>query len=160
MLPYVKTAAVSALAATSIFIGSLAPAQAFGDRERAFLQGIAAAVIVDKLITEGQRPRRQQPVYVAPPVTFVPQEPVYVPRPVQTSIYHTPAARAFNSYSRAERVAIQRRLAAMGYYRSGIDGSFGPGTYNAVVAYAQDAGQASSLGGTNTAFGVYDGLIY
>lgn len=160
MLPYVKTAAVSAIAATSIFMGSLAPAHAFGDRERAFLQGIATAVIVDKLITEGQRPRRQQPVYVAPPVTFVPQEPAYHPRPVQTSIYQTPAARAFNSYSRAERVAIQRRLSALGYYRSGIDGSFGPGTYNAVVAYARDAGQASSLGGTNTAFGVYDGLIY
>jgi hypothetical protein len=160
MLPYVKTAAVSAIAATSILMGSLAPAQAFGDRERAFLQGIATAVIVDKLITEGQRPRQQAPVYVAPPVTFVPQEPVYVPRPVQTSIYHTPAARAFNAYSRAERVAIQRRLAALGYYRSGIDGSFGPGTYNAVVAYARDAGQANSLGGTNTAFGVYDGLIY
>jgi Putative peptidoglycan binding domain len=160
MLPYVKTAAVSAIAATSIFMGSLAPAQAFGDRERAFLQGIATAVIVDKLI-EGQRPRRQQPVYVAPPpVAFVPQQPVYQQHPVQISIYQTPAARAFNSYSRAERVAIQRRLAALGYYRSGIDGSFGPGTYNAVVAYARDAGQASSLGGTNTAFGVYDGLIY
>jgi hypothetical protein len=157
MLPYVKTAAVSAIAATSIFIGSLTPAQAFGDRERAFLQGIATAVIVDKLITEGQRPRYQAP---PPVVTYVPQQPVYVPQPVQTSIYHTPAARAFNSYSRAERVAIQRRLAALGYYRSGIDGSFGPGTYNAVVAYARDAGQSSSLSGTNTAFGVYDGLIY
>lgn len=159
MLPYVKTAAVSAVAATSIFIGSVIPAQAFGERERAFLQGIATAVIVDKLI-EGQRPRRQQPVYVAPPVTFVPQEPAYHPRPVQISIYQTPAARAFNSYSRSERVAIQRRLSAMGYYRSGIDGSFGPGTYNAVVAYARDAGQGDSLRGTNTAFGVYDALIY
>lgn len=158
MLPYVKTAAISALAATSIFMGSFAPAHAFGDRERAFLQGVATAVIVDKLISQ---PRRQQPVYVAPPVTFVPQEPVYQPRPTHTtSIYQTPAARAFNSYSRAERVAIQRRLAAMGYYRSGIDGSFGPGTYNAVTAYARDAGQGASLRGTNTAFGVYDGLIY
>jgi hypothetical protein len=159
MLPYVKTAAVSAIAATSIFMGSLTPAQAFGDRERAFLQGIATAVIVDKLI-ETQRPRRQAPVYVAPPVTFVPDQPTYHPRPVQTSIYQTPAARAFNSYGYSERVAIQRRLAALGYYRSGIDGAFGPGTYNAVVAYARDAGQGSSLGGTNTAFGVYDGLIY
>jgi peptidoglycan hydrolase-like protein with peptidoglycan-binding domain len=101
-------------------------------------------------------------VYQAPPVvTFVPQEQVYVPRPTHTvSIYQTPAARAFNSYSRAERVAIQRRLAVLGYYRSGIDGSFGPGTYNAVLAYARDAGQGDSLRGTNTAFGVYDGLIY
>ena len=158
MLPYVKTAAVSAIAATSIFIGSLAPAQAFGDRERAFLQGVAAAVIIDKLTSQPRRPA--PPVYVAPPVTFVPQQPVYQQHPVQISIYQTPAARAFNSYSRAERIAIQRRLAQLGYYRSGIDGSFGPGTYNAVVAYAQDAGQGSSLGGTNTAFGVYDGLIY
>lgn len=157
MLPNVKTAAVSAIAATAIFVGSLAPAQAFGDRERSFLQGVAAAVLVDKLITETRRPRYQAP----PIVTFVPQQPVYAPRPTHTtSIYQTPAARAFNSYSRAERVAIQRRLANLGYYRSGIDGSFGPGTYNAVTAYARDAGQGDSLRGTNTAFGVYDGLIY
>ncbi|MCU0801369.1 MAG: peptidoglycan-binding protein [Rhodobacteraceae bacterium] len=158
MLPNVKTIAVSAVAATAILAGSLAPAQAFGDRERAFLQGVATAVIVDKLITETRRPRVQVP---PPVVTFVPQEPVYTHRPThQTSLYQTPAARAFNSYSRAERVAIQRRLAHMGYYRSGIDGSFGPGTYNAVIAYARDAGQADRLGSTNTAFGVYDGLIY
>jgi hypothetical protein len=157
MLPYVKTAAVTALTATALFASTLVPAQAFGDRERSFLQGVVAAVIVDKLIEDSHRPR----VQAQPQVVYVPQEPVYQPQPTHTiSLYQTPAARAFNSYSRAERVAIQRRLAAMGYYRSGIDGSFGRGTYNAVVAYAQDNGLSDRLAGTNTAFGVYDALIY
>ena len=114
-------------------------------------------MIVDKLLKDARRPRVQP----QPQVVYVPQEPVYHQQPTHTiSLYQTPAARAFNSYSRAERVAIQRRLAAMGYYRSGIDGSFGRGTYNAVVAYAQDNGLSGNLSGTNTAFGVYDGLIY
>ena len=55
---------------------------------------------------------------------------------------------------------IQRRLAYWGYYRGAVDGSFGPGTYSAVLAYARDNGQGRSLGSTAGAFGVYDGLIY
>jgi peptidoglycan hydrolase-like protein with peptidoglycan-binding domain len=51
-------------------------------------------------------------------------------------------------------------LAQWGYYRGGIDGSFGPGTYSAVVAYARDEGQGRNIGSTAGAFGVYDGLIY
>ena len=73
-------------------------------------------------------------------------------------IYGTAAAQAFNSYSSSERRLIQRRLSSYGYYRGGIDGSFGPGTYSAVVAYAQDEGE--SLRSTASAFGVYDSLIY
>ena len=75
-----------------------------------------------------------------------------------TSIYATPAAQAFNSYSRGERMAIQRRLRAAGYYHSSVDGAFGPGTYNAVVAYARDTG--TSLGNTGNAYAVYDGVLY
>lgn len=78
--------------------------------------------------------------------------------PAHSSIYSTPAARAFQSYSLSERKAIQRNLRAWGYYRGGIDGSFGPGTYNAVVAYARDEG--ASLRNTASAYGVYDGMIY
>ena len=157
MLPNVKTTVITALTATALFASTLVPAQAFGSNERHFLQGVVAAVIVDKLLEQSSRPRVQP----QPQVVYVPQEPVYQPQPTHTiSLYQTPAARAFNSYSRAERVAIQRRLATLGYYRSGIDGSFGRGTYNAVVAYAQDNGLSGNLSGTNTAFGVYDGLIY
>ncbi|MFN4130948.1 MAG: peptidoglycan-binding domain-containing protein, partial [Paracoccaceae bacterium] len=52
------------------------------------------------------------------------------------SVHATVAAQSFNSYSAAERRAIQTRLRAFGYYTGGIDAAFGPGTYRAVVAYA------------------------
>lgn len=161
MLPYVKNTAIAALTAAAVFATSLVPANALGRDERKFIQGAVAAIIVDQLL-EGARDRRhRQPVYA-------PQQPVYAPQPhyqpqyqpQRTSIYSTPAARAFNSYGRGERIAIQQRLRAMGYYRSGIDGSFGPSTYNAIVAYAQDSGLGNRLSSTNTAFGVYDSLIY
>ncbi len=48
----------------------------------------------------------------------------------------------------------------MGYYYGGIDGAFGPGTYNAVTAYARAAGASGSLGSTGGAYALYDGLIY
>lgn len=169
MLPNVKTTAIAALTAAAVFTTSLAPANALGRDERKFIQGAVAAIIVDQLIEGAQDRRRRGPVYVQPrqPV-YAPQPQYYAPQPryeehyqpQRTSIYSTPAARAFNSYGRGERVAIQRRLRAMGYYRSGIDGSFGPSTYNAIVAYAQDSGLGRNLGSTNTAFGVYNSLIY
>ena len=71
-----------------------------------------------------------------------------------------PGCRAFQNYSAAERKAIQRNLRAWGYYRGGIDGSFGPGTYNAVVAYARDEGASGNLKSTSGAYAVYDGLIF
>ena len=55
---------------------------------------------------------------------------------------------------------IQRRLSAYGYYNGGIDGSFGPGTYNAVVSYARDAGAGRNLSSTGGAYAVYDGLLF
>ena len=104
-----------------------------GENERNFVAGAATALIINGLIRQ-DRALRQQPRYVQP-------QPVYQPRPVyRTSIYNTAAALAFNSYSRSERVAIQRQLSRQGYYHSSIDGSFGPGTYNAVLAYARDNG--------------------
>ncbi len=166
MLPNVKTTAIAALTAAAVFATSFTPANALGRDERKFIQGAVAAIIVDQLIEGAQDRRRREPVYVQPrqPV-YAPQPQYYAPQPQyhepqRTSIYSTAAARAFNSYGRGERVAIQRRLRAMGYYRSGIDGSFGPSTYNAIVAYAQDSGLGNRLGSTNTAFGVYDSLIY
>ena len=50
------------------------------------------------------QPRYQQPSYQEPRY----QQPRYS-NPVGSSVYSTPAARAFNSYSASERRAIQSR---------------------------------------------------
>lgn len=162
MLPTVltaKSAMIAALAALSIAAVPAAPAHAWGEKEQGFVAGVATAVIVDELL-KNRRARLapySAPVYAAP--TYV--EPRHVePRPARTSIYNTPAGRAFQSYSPSERKAIQRNLRAWGYYRGGIDGSFGPGTYNAIVAYARDEGASGNLRTTSGAYAVYDGLIF
>lgn len=153
MLPTVMTARrnlIAAVTAAAIAAVPAAPALAWGDREQGFVAGVATAVIIDEILKQGRKARE---VRRAPEV-------VYVERPVHatTSIYATPAARAFQSYSLSERKAIQRNLRAWGYYRGGIDGAFGPGTYNAITAYARDEGIA--LTSTAQAYGVYDGLIF
>jgi peptidoglycan hydrolase-like protein with peptidoglycan-binding domain len=149
-----KSTAVAAVTALSVAANPAAPAQAWGDKEQGFVAGVATAIIVDEILKQGRKSReaKSAPVYQPAPA------PVYAP--THTSIYSTPAARAFNSYSRGERKAIQRSLRSMGYYYGGIDGAFGPGTYNAVAAYARAAGATGSLGSTGGAFAIYDGLIY
>ena len=170
MLPAFKTAtfksaALAALTAFAIAATPAAPAYAWGDNEQNFVKGIGATLLLQGLIREAKRGERNQPVYHEPvyqePVYQEPQyhQPRHHPQPhYQTSIYRTPAAQAFNSYSKSERRLIQKRLSAFGYYRGGFDGAFGPGTYSAVAAYADDEGQ--SLASTGAAFGVYDGLMY
>lgn len=164
-----KAAVVAAITALSIALPA-APALAWGQREQDTLKGAVGALLIENVIRNG---RHNQPRYVEP--QYQPQyqpryEPRYEPRrghrrhyeePRQTvSVYNTAAAYAFNRYSSSERRLIQRRLAAYGYYRGGVDGSFGPGTYSAISAYARDNGQGRALASTNTAFAVYDGLIY
>jgi hypothetical protein len=151
MLLSLKSSVVAAVTALSIGTIPAAPAFAWGDREQGFVAGVAAAIIIDEILKDGRK-KREAKRAPAP-------APIYV-EPVRTSIYSTPAARAFNSYSRAERKAIQRSLRASGYYYGGIDGSFGPGTYNAVVAYARDYGASGNLSSNGGAFAIYDGLIY
>jgi len=153
MLPAVTRTATAALTALAIAAVPAAPANAWGKNEQNFLKGFAAAALVGLIYNEATKR----------PKATAPATPVYAPAPQAPSygsIYQTPAARAFQSYSPEERRAIQRRLAAMGYYRSGIDGSFGPGTYAAVTGYARDRGQAERLASVQTAFSVYDGLLY
>ncbi len=156
-----KSSLVAAITALSIAALPATPALAWGDKEQSFVAGAATAVIVNELLKRTVLPRQIQQV---------PQE-VYVERPTVStsnsvdtsyapSIYRTPAARAFNSYSVSERRAIQRNLRAWGYYRGGIDGVFGPGTYGAINAYATDEGASSKLDSTTGAFAVYDGLIF
>lgn len=156
MLPAFKRTAIAGFTALAIAATAAAPAQAWGDNEQNFVKGIAATLLVQGIIREAKRGERNQPVYYADPQP----QPVYVAPRAHTSIYRTAAAQAFNSYSTRERVLIQKRLSRYGYYRGGIDGSFGPGTYSAVTAYADDQGQGGDLRSTAGAFGVYDGLIY
>ena len=162
MLPTVIKTATAAVTALSLTLAGTAPAQAWGKNEQNFLKGVAATLIIGTILNQGRNRAAPQPVY--------PQQPVYRqpvrPQPVSggggyaVPLYQTPAALAFNSYGSAERRAIQQRLASYGYYRSGIDGAFGPGTYNAVVAYAHDTGNSAQLRSRAGAFGVYDSLIY
>jgi hypothetical protein len=159
-----KTTLIAGLAALSIAAVPATPALAWGEKEQGFVAGVATAVIVDEIL-KNRRARMAAPVYVGPAPTYVEPRRTYVePRRTYveprhtTSIYATPAARAFQSYSASERKAIQRNLRAWGYYRGGIDGAFGPGTYNAITAYARDEG--ISLSTTAKAYGAYDGLLF
>lgn len=158
MLLSVKNTAIASITALTLALTSAAPAAAWGQREQDTLKGVVGALVLKAIIDDANGKRHSAPVYREEPA------PVYrhVPRQhsQSQSVYRTPAAHAFNSYSSSERRLIQRRLAHWGYYRGGIDGSFGPGTYSAVAAYARDNGQGHDLGSTAGAFGVYDGLIY
>lgn len=152
MFATLRTRTIATVAAFGIAAAAAAPAHAFGDKERAFVQGIAAAMIVDRLLDDVRKQGRA----TAQPRPQ-PHTPVYAPAP-QSS--YSAASAAFRTYSSAERRAIQRSLAAYGYYRGGIDGVFGRGTYSAVAAYARDNGLSDQLASRNGAFAVYDGLIY
>ena len=158
-----KTKIIAGFVAAAVVAAPAAPALAWGKDEQNFTKGVlatlmAGAVIRDlnhhaRLNEEAQRPTYQprQPVYyqAQPPVVY---------QPVQ-SIYQTPAAMAFNSYSRNERIRIQAMLAKSGDYYGNIDGSFGPGTYQAVTSYASRTGKMAALETRGGAYGLYDQLI-
>lgn len=158
MLSLLNTKAIATAAALAVAATAAAPAHAWGKKEQGFLAGVVTAVIVDQLIDNNRkRKAAPAPVYRDP----APRPPAYVkPSPGYGSIHSTPAAQAFKSYSLAERKAIQRSLRSYGYYHGGIDGSFGPGTYNAIVAYARAAGAPGHLNSAGGVYALYDGLIY
>ena len=124
MLPKLHTAVVTTVTALSIALGAAAPAAAWGQREQDTLKGAVGALVLKAIIDDARRDRA--PIYHEPPAPVyrvVPDEPRYYhghghTKPKAQSIYHTPLAQAFNSYSRAERRLIQRRLAQWGYYLS------------------------------------------
>lgn len=164
-------AAIAGIVALGVTLSALAPAQALGRNERNFLKGVAAAVVVDQVIKGVRNNQRQRVVqqgyaaprynFVQPAPTYATARPTYQQRPAyQSAIYSTPMAQAFNSYSSADRKRIQQRLAAQGHYTSGIDGSFGPGTYTAISSYASARGETNKLNTPSGVFGVFDGLIY
>lgn len=179
----IRKAAITAVAAVTLAAMAAAPAHAWGKNEQNFLKGAAATAIIGAIIlnaqktrvapqaqrqqqyqefprTQAPRPIYQEPVYQEP----VYQQPVYQ-QPVryqptyQPSVQHTPAARAFNSYTAVERRQIQARLADWGYYRGRIDGAFGPATYRAIEAYADDSQTADKLSTVGGAYGLYEQLI-
>jgi hypothetical protein len=175
-----KNTAIAAVTALSLALTAAAPAHALGKNERNFLKGVAATLIIGAIINDAQARSRPAPA---------PQpQPHYGNRGhrneyrnerqngyrderrnehrttgrvigTSTSIYATHAAQTFGRYSVNERRAIQRSLRAYGYYNGGIDGAFGPGTYNAVLAYARDTGGAHQVNSQAGSFGIYDSLI-
>lgn len=147
MLTSAKSTAIAAVAALSV--AAAAPAHAWGKKEQGFLAGVITAIVIDEIIENNRAHAKPAPAPAPKPV-----------EPVPTSIHSTAAAKAFASYSMSERKAIQRQLRAYGYYSGSIDGSFGRGTYNAIVAYARDAGASANLKTTGGAFALYDGLLY
>lgn len=174
MLPNFRIATTAAIAAVTLAATAAAPVQA-GQRERDFLKGVAATVIVgtvlqsmnaqraqaqqQRYVAPQPRHQAQQPQYYAPPT---PREPVYfAPPPVaQHGLSTSAASQAFKSYSPTERRAIQRQLARQGYYSGAIDGIFGPATFRAVSAYAADRGLNARIDSASGAYTVYDSLIY
>lgn len=166
MLPNLRTATTAAIAAIALAATAAAPVQA-GQRERDFLKGVAATVIVGTVIQSMNQRAQAQPRYQAPryqpqPQYYVPptREPAYFAPPVQSGISTSAAAQAFKSYSQTERRAIQRQLARLGYYGGSIDGSFGPATFRAVSSYAADRGLDARIDSASGAYTVYDSLIY
>lgn len=158
-----RCTAVACVTALAIVM-PVAPAYAFGQREQDVLKGIVGTLVIQGLIKQ-QAQQKAEIVRPAPPIYSSRQQPYYEPRQyhqprVSNSVYRTPAATAFTSYSASERRMIQRRLSRLGYYLGGIDGAFGPSTYSAITAYARDQGFDTSLGNPRTAYAVYDSLIF
>ncbi len=158
MLPNMFTNAkrniIAGTVALAVAATSAAPALAWGKNEQQFLKGVAATLLIQSIIRSNERPGYRPPVYQP-----APQQPVYY-NPAPVSIYQTPVAQAFNSYTLTERRRIQSTLSAYGYYRSSIDGSFGPNTYAAINAYAASTNRTAALGTRAGAYGFLDGLLF
>lgn len=171
-------AGITGIVALGVTLSTLAPAQALGRNEKNFLKGVAATIVaqqVIKSINTNRQARIAQGTGYAPSYSFVQPAPVYAstrpayqPRPTYrptqaayvSPIYSSPVATAFNAYSNTDRKRIQQRLAAQGYYTSGIDGAFGQGTYNAINAYANAQGKATQLNTPAGVHGVFGDMIY
>lgn len=179
MLPAVKKTATALVTALTLVSVAAIPANA-GPKGDAFVKGVLATLIVGAIVQgvttqraaaqqpvqrqyvqpRPQQPRHttyQPPVYHQPPVYQ--QPPRYTPPAPSASLYQSPAARAFATYSLTERRTIQRSLAARGYYSGAIDGAFGPGTFGAITAYARDTRTTNRLETTAGVYGIYDSLI-
>lgn len=147
--PALRTRSIAATLAFALALAPAAPSFAWGEKEQGFVAGVATTLLLSAMVRGGGK---KQP---APAPVYTP---VYAPASV--SVYSTPAAATFNAYGDAEQRRIQSTLSAYGYYHGPIDGTFGPGTYNATIAYAA-ATKRSSL--TTTMAGcatLYEDLLF
>lgn len=166
MLPKFRTSAAAALTALSLALALPAPAHAWGERQQNTLAALAAAGIIGTLIYQNNRQRQYAAPVTRAPVQQYPryQEPrAQTPASYQSApisgVYATPAAQAFNSYPPNQRRAIQSRLSQAGYYYGGIDGAFGPKTYQAIMAIAGDTSGANQLATMSGALEFYDAIL-
>lgn len=146
--PSLRTSSLAAALAFSLALGPAAPSYAWGEGEQNFVAGVATTLLLTQMFKGGGKKK------AAPVPTYTP---VYAP---SVSVYNTPAAATFNAYGDTEQRRIQSTLSAYGYYSGPIDGVFGPGTYNATIAYA-NATKRSSL--TTTMAGcatLYEDLLF
>ena len=151
-----KRALISGSVALALLGTSVAPAMAWGQREQDFTKGALSALLLGAIVHDA----RQHHGYDDRPPVYYPMRPRPVYQEPVQSFYATPAAQAFQSYSSAERRRIQAALANYGYYFGYVDGSFGPGTYRAITAYASESGQMALLETRGGAYGLLDSLIY
>lgn len=153
-----RSLTLTATLAAALAAAPVAPAHAWGEKEQNALLGLAVAGTLGALYWKSQQARHAQPDPV-----YVPAQ-TYTPRPTVsssgTSIYATPVASAFNSYTYGERQRIQNRLKGWGYYTGGVDAAFGPGTYSAIAAYARDGNETQRLATTAGAYALLDGLLF
>jgi hypothetical protein len=158
MLPMIsaqKRNLIAGVTALSVVLAGATPALAWGKKEQGILTGIAAVILFQQLVKHSNAAPapRPQPLPLPPR----PQEPVrYQP----VSIYATPVGQAFNAYTDSEQRRIQSTLSAYGYYQGTIDGSFGPGTYNALALYASRTGKVALMDNRSGAFSLLDGLLF
>lgn len=165
MLTTVTKTATAAILALAVALP--APAMALGKNERKFLQGMLAAGAIAAIINHNNKqagagqtpdhgyynPNPGRPGYQDPR----PGRPDYGHRP---PAYHgSAAAVAFAEFSPASKRAIQSRLRAYGYYRGSIDGVWGPGTSNAIQAYARDTGNGRALTSRDGTVRLLNGLL-
>jgi len=160
MLPAVTRTVTAAVTALALTAAAVAPAQALGKNERNVLKGVFAAVVINELIKQGRSTAQPAPVYPQPYPGYTNPHPVHPqphhPRPgYQANV----AAAAFYEFSPQSRRMIQQRLAAYGYYRGGIDGTWGPGTSAAIQAYARDVRSSESLATRDGSIRLYNHLI-
>ena len=148
MFANTKRNLIAGVTAFAVLAAGTTPALAWGKNEQQFLAGVVSTILFQQIMKDMKRQR--QPTY-NPPVRYEPQ-------PV--SIYRTPTAQAFNTYTDNEQRRIQSTLSAYGYYQGTIDGSFGPGTYNSITLYASRTGKTAMLNTQAGAYGLLDGLLF
>ncbi|MGB8622806.1 MAG: peptidoglycan-binding protein [Paracoccaceae bacterium] len=143
--------AAAAIISVSLALGVAAsPAEARNnDILKGAVLGLASGLVIYKIRENQQKRqaqiRQSQATYYAPQKadtsyrasTKTPDAAQYdsysAPKPAAST---SPLSKAFRSQGETLRVAIQAALTRDGYYDKSIDGLWGPGTENAVYAYA------------------------